>query len=339
VPFRQAPHAKLIEWGWDQPHTAYLREHIGEMEKAPFDGVVLGVVVRDAGGKTMDFTWQAFGQQAFTREQVAPAIADLRATRFRKFTDNFLRFNVTPGDVDWFDGSGWPTICANARLAATIVREGRLTGLMFDCEQYNAKLFDYREQAGRNQHSFDDYAKEVRKRGAEVMRGINAACPNLTILLPVAHSYSFVYSRDLPKGDYGLLPAFVDGLLEAATPKTIFVDGLEMAYPRKQQAEFEKLRETVRKARAFSAVPEIYDRRMTIAFGLWMDHDWRGRKGWFPEEPSKNHFSPEELRRALHDALALTGRYVWLYSEQLNWWTGKGLSAEYERAVRTAKGE
>ena len=337
VSFHRERRAKLIEWGWDQPNTAYLREHIREMEQAPFDGVVLGVVVRGDDGKTIDFTWKAFGRQSFTREQIEPVIADLRATRFRKFTDNFLRFNVTPGDVDWFDDAGWETIYANARLAAAIAREGRLKGLMFDAEQYGFPLFNYQKQTGRDAHSVEEYARQVRRRGRELMGAINGTFPAPTILLPVAHSFAYVHSRDRAKGDYGLLPAFCDGLIEAATPKTTFVDGLEMAYPTKERAQFEKLRRTVREARVFSAVPELYDRRMTVAFGLWMDHNWRGRKGWFPDEPSKNHFSPDELKRALREALTLSDGYVWLYSEQINWWTGKGLSPDYRRAVEKAR--
>ena len=31
---------KLIEFGWDEPDTAFLRAHLGEMEKTPFDGCV-----------------------------------------------------------------------------------------------------------------------------------------------------------------------------------------------------------------------------------------------------------------------------------------------------------
>jgi hypothetical protein len=329
---------KLIEWGWDQPNTAYLREHIREMEQAPFDGVVLAVEGREADGKRIDFTWQGFGKRAFAREQFEQAVADLKATEFRKFTDNFLRFNVTPGDVDWFDDEGWKSIFANSRLIAEIAREGRLAGLLFDLEQYNTRLFDYPKQPRRDERSFDAYAKQIRKRGAEVMRAINAGDPELTLLLPVATSNPFNYGRGrMDQVDYGLLPAFVDGLLEAATSATVFVDGLEMAYPVKERSRFGKLREIVRNAREASFVPELYDRRMTIGFGLWMDHNWRKREGWFPAEPAKNYFSPAELRAALRHALDLSDRYVWLYSEQINWWTGKGLTPEYVNAVREAK--
>lgn len=30
-----APAKKLLEWGWDEPDTGFMREHIGEMEESP----------------------------------------------------------------------------------------------------------------------------------------------------------------------------------------------------------------------------------------------------------------------------------------------------------------
>ena len=29
---------KLIEFGWDEPGTAFMREHAEEMDRSPFDG-------------------------------------------------------------------------------------------------------------------------------------------------------------------------------------------------------------------------------------------------------------------------------------------------------------
>lgn len=31
---------KLIEWGWDEPDTKFMRANIHQMEKFPFDGLV-----------------------------------------------------------------------------------------------------------------------------------------------------------------------------------------------------------------------------------------------------------------------------------------------------------
>ena len=36
----KAAEKKLIEFGWDEPDTAFMREHAAEMERSPFDGCV-----------------------------------------------------------------------------------------------------------------------------------------------------------------------------------------------------------------------------------------------------------------------------------------------------------
>src|SRR5437868_10739463 len=88
-----APAKKLIEFGWDEPDTAFMREHIAEMEATPFDGCVFHV---------KDFLWETWGKRAFKESDFRASLEDLNATPFKRFTQNFLRFNTTPADVDWF---------------------------------------------------------------------------------------------------------------------------------------------------------------------------------------------------------------------------------------------
>jgi hypothetical protein len=38
------PRPRLIEWGWDQASAAQLGSQAPEMEKAPFDGVILNAI-------------------------------------------------------------------------------------------------------------------------------------------------------------------------------------------------------------------------------------------------------------------------------------------------------
>ena len=72
------------------------------MERTPFDGCVFHVDARP-GGKPASLTWEGWGRRRFAEDDVKAARDDLRALRPSRFTRNFLRFNVTPGDVDWFD--------------------------------------------------------------------------------------------------------------------------------------------------------------------------------------------------------------------------------------------
>src|SRR5947208_14377496 len=95
TPPSTAAQKRLIEFGWDEPDTAFLRQHIAEMEQTPFDGCVFHV--------PGDFLWQCWGKRTFIETELRPAIEDLKNTPLKKFTHNFLRFNVAPGDVDWFD--------------------------------------------------------------------------------------------------------------------------------------------------------------------------------------------------------------------------------------------
>src|SRR5947207_15435883 len=83
-----AAQKRLIEFGWDEPDTAFMRQHIAEMEKTPFDGCVFHV--------PGDFLGQCWGKRAYREADLKPAIDDLKNTRIKTFTHNFLRFNVTP---------------------------------------------------------------------------------------------------------------------------------------------------------------------------------------------------------------------------------------------------
>src|SRR5262245_57020810 len=95
----RAAEKKLIEFGWDEPDTAFMRQHIAEMERTPFDGCVFHVNFVDHIGATGNFTWQGWGQRAFNQADLKTALDDLKATPFRRFTHNFLRFNTTPAKL------------------------------------------------------------------------------------------------------------------------------------------------------------------------------------------------------------------------------------------------
>src|SRR5438093_12211734 len=94
---------RLIEFGWDEPDTGFMREHIAEMERTPFDGCVFHLLYTEPNGSRGNFMWEDWGKRRFTEAELQPALEDLQATPLHRFTHNFLRFNVTPGDVDWFD--------------------------------------------------------------------------------------------------------------------------------------------------------------------------------------------------------------------------------------------
>jgi hypothetical protein len=337
----QAAQKQLIEFGWDEPDTAFLREHVAEMEKTPFDGCVFHVNFKDASGATGNFTWQGWGERAFTEADLKGALDDLKALPSRRFTQNFLRFNTTPAKLDWFDD--YSAITNNARLAAWLAREGKCPGVLFDIEQYEGMLFDYRKQRDRESKSWEVYAAQARRRGREVMQAFQKGYPELTIFLTFGYSLPWHESHQgklaLAECHYGMLAPFLDGMLEAASGKTRLVDGCELAYGYKEAARFDQQYTAMRRdLLPIVAIPAKYAEHFSLGFGLWMDNNWRSA-GWDTDNFSKNYFSPETFETSLRAALEKSDEYVWIYTETPRWWSKEGavkLPGAYVEATRRA---
>jgi len=324
-PLRKAT-KKLIEFGWDEPDTAFMRRHIAEMEKSPFDGCVFHVNYASPTGQQGSFTWGCWGERAFNEAELKQAIEDLKATPFNRFTHSFLRFNTTPAKLDWFDDHA--AVLNNARLAARIAREGRCAGVLFDIEQYEGQLFNYRKQRDAKAKSWDTYAVQVRLRGRQVMEAFQEGYPGLTVFLTFGHSLPFVQAggkkEKLPDASYGLLAPFLDGMIEAARDRAKLVDGHELSYGYKEPGRFEAAYRMMSQD-VLPIVSDVgkYRRVYSFGFGIWMDHDQR-KLGWNSEDPSKNYFTPELLEGAVRKAMQTSDEYVWVYTEIPRWWSDGG---------------
>lgn len=335
---------KLLEFGWDEPDTAFLRAHLTEMQRSPFDGCVFHADYHRPDGTQGSFTWQCWGTNAFVQGDLASAFLDLRTVRLGHFNHNFLRFNTTPGRLDWFDDYG--AVIQNATPAAQLAREGHCPGILFDIEQHEGPLFEYHKQRDGETKSWELYAAQARRRGFEVMSAFQQGYPNLTIFLTFGYSLPW---HETSKGKkaladcrYGLLAPFLDGMVSAARGHTRLIDGFELSYGYKTAAQFASARREVTQ----ELLPIVHDANkyrevFTVAYGLWLDHDWR-KVGWNSDRPEANYFSPETLASTVHAALQVADEYVWIYSETPRWWSAEGqpvkLPAEYGSALLRAKG-
>ena len=94
--------SKLIELGWGTPSPTYIRAHIQEMEQLPFDGLVLDLKGNTGPADTRGhFSWNVWGAKALQAPDYSEAIDALQQIQFKRFTENFLRFNIAPGNIDW----------------------------------------------------------------------------------------------------------------------------------------------------------------------------------------------------------------------------------------------
>ncbi|RPI00196.1 MAG: hypothetical protein EHM71_17685 [Zetaproteobacteria bacterium] len=338
------PTKKLVEFGWGEPDTAFMRRHVAQMEETPFDGVVFHVNYTTPGGKQASFLWEAWGRRAFTEAELATALQDLAATRFRRFTDNFLRFNTSPGDVDWFDD--FSAVVANARLAARVAREGQVAGILFDAEQYQFPLFDYRRQRHTGAKTWEAYATQARRRGREVMEAFQDGFPDLTVFLTFGYGVPWLEMQhgapSLEACEYGLLVPFLDGMVDAANGCTRLVDGYEPAYFHNKNLEkfaaaYRMLTEDLL---PIVAQPERYRRLLSVGFGLFMDYDPQKRP-WNGVDGSANYYAPPEFEASVRAALDVADEYVWIYTEAPRWWSAAGtpvdLPAGYADALRRVR--
>src|SRR5205823_5182706 len=129
----------------------YVRDHIADMEKVPFDGIVMTLYGNGKHNpstrpdRQASYPSRGWAATAIDRADFAESVAALKETKFHRFTDNFLRFNTVPGDVDWFDPN-FAAVVANFRLLAQIAHDTGMKGIMFDTEAYDRPLFNYSRQ-------------------------------------------------------------------------------------------------------------------------------------------------------------------------------------------------
>ncbi len=339
------PHTekKLIEFGWDEPDTAFMRQHFAEMEKSSFDGCVFHVNYLQADGKQGPFTWECWGKRAFIEAELRGAVEDLKATPFSRFKHNFLRFNVTPGDLDWFDD--FSAILQNARLAGRVAKEGHCRGILFDIEQYEKPVFNYHEQRDAKSKRWEEYAAQAHRRGAEVMAAFEENFPDAVVFLTFGFSLPWSETdngkKPLLECKYGLLSPFLDGMVEACHGPARLIDGHENAYGIRDPAKFVAAYETMKRG----VLPIVtdddkYARVFSFSFGIWLDADWH-KTPWNADDVSKNIHPPDKFRDLVREALKVADEYVWIYSETPRWWSPEGkpvkLPESYDAALRQAK--
>jgi len=322
------PTKKLIGWGSDVAYPAKVQGTIRQVEELPLDGIVLSNFSGKKAGKEFTFDWECFGRQKFDRDDLAPMIDILANIRFKRFTHNFLRFTVQPGNFDWFDDFSGPL--HNARMWAGVAQEVGAKGWKFDVEDYKERLFVYKKQKHANTKSFDEYAAQIRLRGRQMMEAIQSANPKIVLLLSLAHSYvnrtpnAKQKLAELPS--YGLLPAFVNGLVEAAGPGVRIIDGQEQAYGYMTTEDYFRGYHDI-KQRALELVPpglhKKYRDKMEVGVAIFANYQlaaYRTTPTYWP-----SHYMTPETRLRLFEqniyhALKTTDEYAWLYSEHMGWW-------------------
>ncbi len=273
------------------------------------------------------------GRDRITAEMCAAAITDLKATDFRRF--NHMLINVLLANngepMNWFDDEQWDIIFHNIEAIARVAREGGCRGLLIDPETYGHPMWRYTDLATEKglprvyaKKSWPQVAGAVKRRGAQFMEAIQRGFADPTIWFCFAYCFSAAECDGdpdkLPAVGYALLPAFVDGMVEAATDGTVIIDGNELSYGHKTAEQFRKTRRLcLEDGQRISTLPErLFRDRIRCGFGLWLDH-----QQWDPEDLTKNRFSPAQFEASINLALEIGDGYVWIWSEVANWYADR----------------
>ncbi|MHC4060962.1 MAG: hypothetical protein ACYSR6_05060, partial [Planctomycetota bacterium] len=231
----------VIEFGWDTPSIPWLCENAAVTEcTIPFDGIIL-----DLG-----LSWIAWSGDEIPSDVVQNAEEDIALLNDANFTrlreNSFFRINSSGWSEppDWYD-SDFNAVISNVTFMAEAVYETSLAGICFDPEDYFSSCWHYPSRKYSSTKTFEEYQVQVRQRGREIASAIKSACPgrDFVMLFTFANSLPFLstdwWGHPLSEDTYGLLPAFIDGLLDEACGQIRIIDGLESAYPHMTLAQFQ----------------------------------------------------------------------------------------------------
>ncbi len=204
-------------------------------------------------------------------------------------------------------------------------------GLWFDDEAYQGQLWEYSAQKYTSTYTFAQYEAQVELRGEQVMNAIQAADPNITIVIP--NAFEDVWAdiggnlSKLQSNAYGLLPAFLNGMIEAAGSGIKLVDGDESTYGDKTLSQFEANRTTILSTDLpLVQDPTKYLQLMGVSSGTFMDLG-HATGQWYtnPSQFNLNYFTPSGFQTALTDSLQVADQYAYVYSETSFWWPSNGV--------------
>ena len=145
--------------------------------------------------------------------------------------------------------------------------------------------------------------------------------------LGIALAQKQYYDNDLSRAQYALLPSFFDGLLEAANPDSMIIDGNEGSYwydeTRKFVQGYNYVYEAADKLLANS---ELWNTNGQYGAAIYVDNIydlWNQQS-----EDWGQDYADKWLKHNIYHALLTSDKYVWVYSEggswntMLDWWSG-----------------
>ncbi|NOZ21075.1 MAG: hypothetical protein GXP25_08290 [Planctomycetes bacterium] len=329
---------KLIQYGWGVPTPDFIRANIREMEKRPFDGLIFQL----RGGRNV------LQPVKWDEAKFAEDYENCKAIQWKRFTDNFI-IMLAASDQDWFNDAHWEAIENNVRLVARGARLARCVGVCFDAEPYGGNPWSYTQAAHKKTKSFAEYEAIARRRGAQYIRAVESELPGAKIMTFFQLSYfdqllvpmdPKVRAEKLSSLHYALLPAFLNGMLDAASPDVRIIDGNEGAYYYTKPKQYYRNYHTVAQRGLLLVDPNNwakYHDQVQVGNALYVDQYF----GLRTRKVLGHYLTPDErpkwFEHNIYWALYTADKYVWCYSERMHWFKNQNIPPGAEAAIRSAR--
>jgi hypothetical protein len=357
-----APQKKLIDFGWHSPFATEIRDNIKKFEINPFDGVTIKLS-KDAGGGNvfMINVWKEIPEA--TKERERKIVESIPQSSV--LTDNFIVL-YGASQLNWFSDSDWVLVDQHLRYAAQLAKACKCKGILWDPEPYKPgkNPWRYREQDGNAEISYQKFYDQVRKRGAQFVKALQEEFPGIVILslreisdlqdgspfsqhlLPVLDSQKAI--RNLENAWWGLHLPFTIGIMDAINPDVEFIDANEEAYFYTSAIEYYKVRDVLKNDARELIPAELhlkYASHYQIGHAISADYtagNWLGISSFpYRLKAQAKMLTPEQraqwFEHNAYYALRTSDKYVWLYTERANWWTGENVPEGFAEALIRAK--
>lgn len=312
---------KLIEFGWDYPRSGFIKDHIDQMQKTPFDGVV--------------FSFDSGIYNAFDSTKLPDSVFDynvLSKIHWQKLTDNFLFVRgAGHSGPHWLDDRAWNTIVQNLTKVSKALALSKAKGIGFDPEYYykDPALDSWLYKPSMyNGLSYEEVGKFVRKRGKQFIQALQTYQSDVKILCfwLLGLVYQQQLHQPLSQTGMALYPFFIEGMLEGKNKSAEIIDGNELSYWYQKAEDFVTAGQLIREKESVLIDDTLVQEYKNISISQSVYFD-----GLFAVLPKFNKgfdtLTKERwLRDNLYFAYKTTDKYVWFYSERIDWWKDRGTS-------------
>lgn len=306
-----------------------IKDNLNYLETLPFDGVAVDT-----------FTgWTLMNGTARSYNEIAADFAPLKDVEFKKFKHNFAKVYVTrPADL--FDD--WSVTIANFKNLAKVLKDVGFKGVFFDNEEYFKLLWNYPDDVKYKNKTIQQYYNQSRLRGRQIMQAMTSVFPDINVMV-----YHGAYTSSSATPDYvrrrqtgwdgeELRGAFTVGLFEGKGNRGTVIDGGEV-YAYRNRDDFSNSynwrkynlpSEEVNAPFIPASVRPRWDDDIRVGFGVY--------NYVFPEGEGLQ-MNPNIMRSTLTNALSVSDSYVWLYTEDMNWFKKGAVSDAWIDAVADAR--